>query len=122
MTLGRKDVAATALTALAVLVYIGSRQSWNVWLVGGSHRSAAGAIMLLGIATCTLGQAGAEMAKHPATMLLAIVGTLSLAVGVWAVVTGSLTALTLLTAMFVVLWAGSTLRHAWRPTHGPIAV
>ena len=122
MALNRKDAAATALTALAVLVYIASHQGWNVWLVGGSHRWAAGGIMLLGIATCSLGRASDEMVKRPgpATMTLATVGTLSLAFGAWAVATGSLTALSLLTAAFVVLWAGSTARHAWRPTHGPL--
>jgi len=122
MALNRKDGAATILTALAVLVYLTSYQGWNVWLVGGSHRWAAGAIMLLGIATCSLGQAGEEIAKHPTptTVMLATIGTLSLAFGVWALATSSLTALSLLTIAFVVLWAGSTIRHAWRPTHGPL--
>lgn len=122
MALNRKDAAATALTTLAVLVYAASRQGWNVWLVGGSHRWAAGGIMLLGIATCSLGQAGEEMAKRPSptTTTLAVVGVLSLAFGVWAVATGSLTALSLLTAAFAVLWAGSTARHAWGPTRGPL--
>ena len=122
MALNRKDAAATVLTALAVLVYIASHQGWNVWLVGGSHRWAAGGIMLLGIATCSLGRAGEEMAKRPGptTTMLAILGTLSLGFGVWAVATGSPTALSLLTIAFVVLWLGSTLRHVARPTHGPI--
>ena len=90
MALDRKDAAATGLTVLALLVYIASRQGWSVWLVGGSHRWAAGVIMLLGVATCSLGRAGEEMAKRPGptTMTLAIVGTSSLGFGIWAVATG----------------------------------
>jgi hypothetical protein len=120
MSLTRKDVAATVLTALAVLVYIAAHESWNVWLIGSSHRWAAGAMLLLGMVTCSLGQAGKDMATHPTTRLLALVGTLALVFAVWAIATGSLTALSLLAVAIVVLWAGSTVRHAWHPTHRPI--
>jgi hypothetical protein len=119
MALNRKDAAATVLTALALLVYFASYRGWNVWLVGDSYRWAAGAIMLLGVATCALGQAGKDITKQATTLLLAGIGSLSLLFGVWTLLTGSLTALSLLIATFVALWAGSTLRHAWRPTHGP---
>ena len=122
MSLTRKDAAATLLTLLAVLVFWASHQSWNVWLIGSSHRSAAGAIVLLGMATCSLGQAGREMGKHPAMMVLAAVGALALVFAVWAIWTGSLTPLSLLIVTNVVLWAGSTLGHAWHPTHGPIPI
>jgi hypothetical protein len=77
-------------------------------------------MLLLGMVTCSLGQAGKDMARHPTTMLLALVGTLALGFAVWAIVTGSLTALSLLAVAIVVLWAGSTVRHAWHPTHRPI--
>lgn len=117
MALTRKDAAATALTALAVLAYVATRASWNVWLIGSSHRAAAGAIMLLGMATCSLGSAGKAKGKDLATMALAVVGVLALVCFVWAAWTGSLTALALLVAADVVLWAGSTLRHAWLATH-----
>ncbi len=48
LALTRKDVAATVLTALAVLAFAATHQSWNVWLIGSSHRWAAVAILLLG--------------------------------------------------------------------------
>jgi hypothetical protein len=37
MMLSRKDVAATALTALVVVTFVATHEGWNVWLVGGSH-------------------------------------------------------------------------------------
>src|SRR5438034_4339420 len=48
MTLTRKDAAAAALTALAVLAFLATHEGWGVPLVGDSHRWAAGAILLLG--------------------------------------------------------------------------
>src|SRR5437763_217104 len=53
MTLNRKDVAATALTALVVLVFFTTHEGWSVWLIGGSHRWAAGAIVLAVLALVT---------------------------------------------------------------------
>jgi len=55
MTLTRKDAAAAALTALAVLAFLATHEGWGVPLVGDSHRWAAGAILLLGSMTCGLG-------------------------------------------------------------------
>src|SRR6266511_2685059 len=110
MTLTRKDAAATALTVLVVVVFLTTHEGWGVWLIGGSHRWAAGAVALLGIATCGLGSPG----KGGATKLLATLGVLALA-------TGSLTALSLLVADIVVLWAASTLRHGWRPPRKAVA-
>ncbi len=125
LALTRKDVAATVLTALAVLAFAATHQSWNVWLIGSSHRWAAVAILLLGMATCGLGSGGEQMSKgrgmDSATMFLSAVGAVALVLAVLAIITGSLTPLSLLVVAIVVLWAGSTLRHAWHPTHGPVA-
>jgi hypothetical protein len=111
MTLTRKDGAATALTALAVLVFLATHESWTVPLVGDSHRWAAGAIFLLGSLTCGLGSPG----KDRATKLLVILGVAALVLAVLAVATGSLTPLSLLVVDMVALWAVSTLRHAAAP-------
>jgi hypothetical protein len=116
MALGRKDVAATALTALVVLVFLASHEGWGVPLVGDSRRWAAGAILLLGVMTCAQGSPG----RDAATWLLAILGTIALVLGVLALATGSLTALSLLVVAVVALWAVSTLRHAWRAPRAPI--
>ena len=125
MTLTRKDAAATLLTALAVLVFVAAHESWNVWLIGSSNRWAAVAITLIGAVTCGFGSAADEMSEEggmgPATKFLAGVGVVAGVLAIWAIVSGSLTALSLLVVAIVVLWAGSTLRHAWHPTHRPIA-
>jgi hypothetical protein len=107
MTLTRKDLEATVLTALAVLTFAATHEGWNVWLIGGSHRWAAGAIVLLGAFTCGLGSPG----KDAATKLLAVLGIAAGALAVLALVTGSLTVLSFLTLDIVLLWAASTLRH-----------
>jgi hypothetical protein len=111
MALTRKDLAATVLTALAVLTFAATHEGWNVWLIGGSHRWAAGAIVVLGAFTCGLGSPG----KDAATKLLAALGIAAGALAVLALVTGSLTALSLLTADIVLLWAASMVRHSHQP-------
>lgn len=118
MTLTRKDVEATGLTVLAVLVFAAAHQGWNVWLVGGSNRWAAGAITLLGSFTCGLGTPG----KDAATRLLAGLGIAAGALAIVAIATGSLTALSLLTLDVVLLWAGSLLRHARGSAHRSVPV
>ena len=125
MTLTRKDAVATFVTALAVLVFLAAHQSWDVWLIGSSNRWAAAAITLLGVAGCALGSAADEMSSEggmsTATRFLSAVGAVTGLLAIWALVSGSLTALSLLTVGIVILWAGSTLRHAWHPTHRPVA-
>jgi hypothetical protein len=108
MALTRKDLGATLLTALAVLVFAATHEGWNVWLVGGSHRWAAGAIFLIGCMTCGLG----SPSKGRATKFLAALGMAALVLAVLAIATGSLTALSLLVVDIVILSALSTLRHA----------
>ena len=111
MALTRKDLAATVLTALAVLAFAATHEGWNVWLIGGSHRWATGAIVVLGAFTCGLGSPG----KDAATKLLAVFGIVAGALAVLALATGSLTALSLLTADIVLLWAASLVRHSHQP-------
>ena len=118
MTALRKDVLATALTALAVLVFAASHEGWNVALVGSSHRWAAAAILLIGMFTCGLGSPG----KGAATRILAGLGIAALVFAALALATGSLTALSLLTAAFVALWLLSTARHLWHPPRRPASV
>lgn len=107
MLLSRRDAAATALTALAVVTFVATHEGWNVWLVGDSRRWAAGAIFALGAVTCGLGSPG----RGPATRLLATLGVAALVLAVLALATGSLTPLSLLVVDIVLLWAASTVRH-----------
>lgn len=108
MSLTRKDAAATLLTTVAVLVYAATHESWNVWLVGGSHRWAAGAITVLGAITCGLGSPG----KDAVSRVLMVVGITAGVLAVIAIATGSLSVLSFLVLAIVVLWAASMARHA----------
>ena len=111
MTKLRKDLTATGLTGLAVLVYAATHEGWNVWLIGDNHRWAAAAILVLGILSCVQGEAEAME-----TRLLPLLGTLALVLAIVALATGSLTPLSLLVLDIVVLWALSTVRHH-APSH-----
>ena len=113
MGLTHKDVVATVFTGLVVLAFAATHQGWGVPLIGDSHRWAAGAIFLLGAATCGQG----NPARGAATKLLAGLGVTALALAVLALVTGSLTPLSLLVVDIVLLWALSTLRHARHEPH-----
>jgi hypothetical protein len=113
----RKDLVATALTALAVVTFFATHEGWNVWLVGGSHRWAAGVIFGLGVVTCGLGSPG----RGAATLLLATLGVLALVLAVLALITGSLTPLSILVVDIVLLWAASTLRHVGHGSRPPLS-
>lgn len=115
MALNRKDVAATVLTALAVLVYLANAGSWNVPLLGGSVRWAAGAVLVLGLLSCAQGSPSRDATVY----VLGGVGTVALVTAVIAIVTASESALALLVAVTVVLWIASTARHAAQPLRPP---
>ena len=121
MALTHKDLAATALTALMVACLVATAQDSSVPLIGSSHRWAAGAVLLLGVAGCSLGSA-AEVAENRLLMaVFAVLGTATLAAGLWGVIGGGLLAVELLVAGNVVLWGVSTLRHAWHHPGAPVS-
>ena len=117
MGLTRKDLAATLLTSLAVLALFATHEGWNVWLVGDSHRWAAGAIIVLGSMACSLG----SPSKRGMPKVFAFLGVTALLLALLAIATGSLTALSLLVLDIVVLWAVSTFRHARHLPGSPAA-
>jgi hypothetical protein len=116
MTRSLKDVIATVLTLVAALVFVANHEGLGIWLVGDSRRWAAGVITLLGAVTCSLGSPD----KGTATKWLAALGALALILAVVALVTGSLTALSLLVVDIVALWALSTIRHVGDVGHKPV--
>jgi hypothetical protein len=71
------------------------------------------------VLTCGLGSPDREYGGT--TKLLATLGTIALGLAVLSVVTGSLTALSLLLVDIVVVWAASTLRSALHGPHEPVA-
>ena len=115
MTLTRKDAVATGLVGLAVLAFLATHESWNVPLIGDSHRWAAAVILVLGVGACATG------ARRVTSALFSVLGGAALVFGVLALITGSLTALSLLAADIVVMWAIATVRHAQatRQRHSP---
>lgn len=114
----RKDFTATALTALVVLTFFVTYEGWNVYLIGTSHRWAAGVILALGAVTCGLGRPG----HTTSTMVLSVLGTFALALSAAALWTGSLTALSLLVVDIVLLWGASTLEHLQHDHQRPVAL
>lgn len=115
MTLTRKDVAATGLTALGVLTFVASHQAWDVPLVGSSHRWAAAVILVLGLSACALGTVPPSQAG-----LAAVIGAIALVFGVLALITGSLTPLSILMVACVALWALATFRHVFGAPAAPM--
>jgi hypothetical protein len=109
MTLTRKDAAATLFATLSVLAFAATHEGWNVWLIGDNHRWAAALILVLGLGACITGGQPDAMTEHKTT---AMFGGVALVLGVLAIVTGSLTPLSLLVACIVVLWMLTTVRHA----------
>jgi hypothetical protein len=107
MTLTRKDFLAAGLTAVAVLVFLATHEGWNVALVGGSHRWAAGVILLLGLVACGLG----SPERSATTAICATLGSVALILGVAGIVTGSLTLVSLLVVDTVLLLVIATLGH-----------
>jgi hypothetical protein len=102
-----KDLVVGLLTVLALLVFAATWQGWNVPLIGDSHRWAAVGVLLLGVAGCGLGTAGAKEMHRT----LAALGIVALVLAVAAIVSGSLVLVGLLVADMLVLWLGSAAAH-----------
>jgi hypothetical protein len=117
MTLTRKDLLATLMSALVVLTYAATHEGWGVPLVGDSRRWATAAILLLGIGTCGMG----SKVTGPTMTLFALLGSLAAALAGVSFWTASLTPLSLLVVDIVLLWALSTVRHAWHLPGRPVA-
>lgn len=115
MTLTHKDAVATSFVGLAVLAFLATHEAWNVPLIGDSHRWAAAVILVLGVAACSAG------ARRTTSTLFSVLGGAAFVLAVLALITGSLTPLSLLVADMVVMWAITTLRHAHAPPGQPIA-
>jgi hypothetical protein len=114
-----KDTVATATTAAVVGVYAATHEAWAVPVIGSSHRWAAVLVFLLGTATCAEASGDRPQPASGKDNLFALLGILAFVLTAFAVATGSLVPLSLLVADIVVLWAMSTLRHAWRAPQAP---
>jgi hypothetical protein len=119
MTLTRRDLGATVLAALVVLVYAANVQGW--WYLG-DNRWAAVTMLAIGAIGCPLGARVDEIEKE-VTLPIVLLGTLgvtALVLGVIAIVSAAQWALLTLATVLIVLWAGTTVRHATTPPR-PVA-
>ena len=114
MFLTRKDAVGTVVAALIVLAYVANVQDW--WYLG-SNRWAAVTMLAVGLVGCPLAArlVGEELSSP--IVLLGALGVVALALGTVAIVTAAQWALLALVVVVVVLWAGTTLRHAVTPVH-----
>lgn len=115
MFLTPKDAVGTAVAAVIVLVYVANVQ--DTWYLG-SNRWAAATMLAVGLVGCPLAArlVGEDLSSAP-IVLLGTLGVAALALGVVAIVSGAQWALLALVVVVVVLWAGTTVRHAVTPVH-----
>jgi len=115
MFLTRKDLIGTAVTALVLLAYIGNAQDW---LYLGDNRWAAVTMLAIGIVGCPLAvRLVDDDLTSPPIIGLGVLGAIALGLGIVAVVTAAQWALSALAIVVVMLWIGTTLRHATTPAH-----
>lgn len=121
MKLGRyvigRDVVTFVMTALTVLAYAATHEGWDVWLIGGSHRWAAGAIVFLGAAVFLF----EALERSIPEGLFGALGVLAVVLAGIAFWTASLTPLSILVATIVVVWAATAVADTVRAGGRPIA-
>ena len=113
--LTRRDSFGTLVVALIVLAYIANVQDW--WYLG-SNRWAAVTMLVVGVVGCPLAARFDDASSHLTPLaLLGMLGVAALVFGIVAIVTAAQWALLALTITVVVLWAGTTIRHAATPAY-----
>jgi len=107
----RRDLGATLVAAIVVLVYVANVQGW--WYLG-SNRWAAVTMLAVGGVACAVGSRVEGKPTAP-VILLSLLGFASLVLGVVAIVAAAQWALLALTTVLVALWLGATIRHVATP-------
>lgn len=120
MYLTRKDLVGTAVAALIVLAYVANVQDW--WYLG-SNRWAGATMLAVGLVGCPLAARleGETLTSTP-IVLLGLLGVAAFVLALTAILTAAQWALAGLAIVVVVLWAGTTLRHAVTPPPRPVAL
>lgn len=120
MTLTRRDLGATVLAALVVVVYLANLGDW--WYLS-DNRWAAVTMLAIGAISCPLGARIDEIETGVTApiVLLGALGITALVLGIVAIATAAQWALLALTIVLLVLWAGTTIRHAATPPPRPLA-
>lgn len=110
--LTRKDLLGTVVAALVVLVYAANVQGW--WYLGG-NRWAAVTMTAIAAVGCPLGARIDAGTSSVPFVVLGLLGGAALVLAVVAIVSATQWALLSLAIVVVVLWAGTTWRHAVTP-------
>jgi hypothetical protein len=114
MTLPMRDVLASVLVGLSVVIYLG--MTIGIALPGlGDVTGVAVAVLVLGIAASISAVVpGFDELLHGSRLYLvaaSLLGAVALVGGVWALLSNDATALAVLVLATVVLWGMSTARH-----------
>ena len=104
-----KDVAALAMTLLAVITFVAAYNDVGLFFVPDNPRWVTAMIFGLGWATCMLG--APEARADRSNKVFPVLGTLALAFAAAGVLTGSLTWSIFLTIDIAVMWTLATLAH-----------
>lgn len=110
--LTRKDLGGTVVAALVVLAYAANTQDW--WYLG-NNRWAAVTVTAIAAVGCPLGARIDEAKSSVLFAVLGLLGVAALVLAIVAIVSAAQWALLALVGVVVVLWAGTTLRHALTP-------
>ena len=110
--LTRKDVFGTVVAALVVAAYVANLQEW--WYLG-SNRWAAVTMSAIAAVGCPLGARIEDAKLSRPFVALGLLGVAALVLAVVAIVSAASWALLALAIVVVVLWAGTTYRHALTP-------
>jgi hypothetical protein len=101
---------------LVGLAFATTHEGWDVWLIGGNHRWATGAILLLGLITF----AASAPPQGVPTRTFATLAVTATALARLAFASGSLTVLPVLVVVLVVVWAIPAVIDVWHSTHHPM--
>ena len=114
MHLTRNDLVATLAAIGVTLVTLAVIGEWG-WPLLGSVRTGAAAVLLLSMGMCAAGNAsaGTPSMRDPYVRFMAVAGVAILVAAVVAIVTASETWLVVETALVLVMWLVSTVRHAF---------
>jgi uncharacterized membrane protein len=110
-----KDVIATILAVLVAFVLYAKLKGMSLPMLG-SYRTAAIVLLILGIALCAVGSKlapGQSPWSNPVTMIVAILGIVSLVAGISAIAANSRMAFIGFAGITLLMWLITTARHVF---------
>jgi hypothetical protein len=115
-----RDVIATLIVATMAVLYLNVVGGASVWFIADA-RGVAATGLVLGLVACAVAGESVTVSKPGTWRTIAgFLVTGLVTAGVVTVISNSLAALAVFMVVFVVLWAGSTLRHVFAPRPGTL--